>query len=707
HTYATIVAQRNRALLLAAFGISLIITLTYFMMTRLVSRPIENLAGNAKRLAEGDMSVSADVKTEDEIGVLGNTFNYMVKRISSFSKDLEAEVARRTKMLREKTVLLESANRELKELDRLKVSFLANMSHELRSPMNSIIGYTQLLLEEIDGPINEEQAKSLQKVERNAQYLLQLINDVLDMSKIEAGKIELAFKKLNLKDVLESVTAVFEPSITKKGLTLTISLDEGLPQIYADEDRLRQILINLLSNAIKFTNQGGITISAKPSERGIRQGESPLFVEVCIEDTGIGIKDEDIGKLFDKFVQLEKSITRQYEGTGLGLSIARGLVVLHKGVIWVTSKYGEGSKFCFTIPIEKEILEKPVKPIIEPMMAEALAKYFNKPVETFLKEPEFAGVPMRCWEFTKCGQVNCPAYESKESRCWLVHGTHCVGMKIASYPEKVNFCKRCDLLQSLIIGPEKEEAELPKEEVIKKTVLAIDDNPDAIDIISKYLGKDYKVVGLSSGEGAVEKAKEISPLAITLDIMMPKKDGWQVLQELKSEPETQDIPVIVLSIVDEKKLGFSLGAAEYIIKPFEKQVLLRKLKNLEKMTLIKKVIVVDNETDTIKSISNVLREEGYQVTVAYNSKDAIKSIQASMPDLIVVNLSMPEGSGLDVIEYTRTDEKVKNIPLILLTHKDLTEKEIDELDGRIHGILNKGVLTEGEILKILKDTIKE
>ncbi|MCX5719276.1 MAG: response regulator, partial [Nitrospirae bacterium] len=200
-------------------------------------------------------------------------------------------------------------------------------------------------------------------------------------------------------------------------------------------------------------------------------------------------------------------------------------------------------------------------------------------------------------------------------------------------------------------------------------------------------------------------AKELKPLAITLDIMMPKKDGWQVLRELKKTPETQDIPVIILSIVDNKRLGFSLGATEYIVKPVEKQVLLRKLRNLEKTTTIKRILVVDNDPDTVKMMSNVLKEAGYKITIAYNSRDAIASIEDFEPDLIVLNLTMPEVSGFDVIEYLKTEERAKDIPLIVVTHKDLTENEIDDLNGRIQGILNKGVLTKEDLLNELKETI--
>ena len=721
--YATVAAQRNRTLILTLFGISLAITIIYLIVSRFIRRPVENLAEKAHRFAEGDMSVSIDIKTEDEIGVLGKTFNYMVESVSSASKKLEEEIKRKTALLDERTrllTLLERANRQLRELDKLKSTFLANMSHELRTPMNAIIGYTDLLVDGVDGPINEEQEKSLKKIAGNSRYLLQLINDILDISKIESGKMKVEPKELDLKWIVESVIPTFEPLIKEKGLTLTDHVDEGLPSVYGDEDMIKQILINLLSNAVKFTQKGGITITARPSQRGIKPGEPPIFAEICVEDTGIGIKQEALGTIFDKFVQVDLTTVRQYEGTGLGLSIARGLVALHKGMIWGTSKYEQGSKFHFTIPLNKEMFEKSGEPVIEPRMAEALADYFGKPVETFLKEPQYAGKPIRCWEYVRCGQPTCPAYGIKESRCWLVLGTHCAGMKIAAYPEKVDFCKGCELIEGLVLkaageyGPlEAEEyrpveAESPKgKEVAKKTVLAIDDNPEGICIIRKFLGQEYRVVGLLSGENAVGKAKELNPLAITLDILMPRKDGWEVLRELKDTPETQDIPVIILSIVDDKRLGFSLGATEYIVKPVGKQALLRKLRNLEKLGRIQRVLVVDNDPETVRLIGNVLKELEYQVTTAYNSKDAIKSIQDFRPDLVALNVTMPEVSGFDVIEYLKTGEGVKDIPLIVLAHKDLTEKEIDDLNDRIQAILDKGVLIKEDLLKELKDTINK
>jgi signal transduction histidine kinase/CheY-like chemotaxis protein len=708
-TYTQVVAQRNRTVMIVLFLIPIAVILVYLMVNQLVRHPVERLADKAKKFAEGDMSVKVDVKTDDEIGILGQTFNYMVDSVSSFSNKLEEEVKRKSALLNERTRLmnlLERANKDLRELDKMKSTFLANMSHELRTPMNAIIGYTDLLIDGVDGPINEEQDKSLNKVATNARHLLQLINDVLDISKIEAGKMKINPKEIDLRWLVESVAPTFEPQLKMKGITLTVNISDVLPHVYGDEARLKEVLINLMSNAIKFTHEGGITISARLSERGVNPGAPPLFMEICVEDSGIGIKEEDIGKIFDKFVQADLTTVRQYEGTGLGLSIARGLISLHKGMIWVTSKLGKGSTFCFTLPLKKEMLEPTSEPIIETRMAESLADYFGKPAEDFLKNPAYEGKPIRCWEYVRCGQPSCPAYGSKEGRCWMIMGTHCAGMKVAAYPEKVDFCKGCELMKSIL---KQSDDEFHAEAVTatkpdNKIIMVIDDNPEAIDIICKYLGDDYSVVGLLGGEAAVEKAKQIKPMAITLDIMMPRKDGWQVLRELKHDPDTQDIPVIIMSIVDDQRMGFSLGAAEYIVKPVEKDVLLKKLKTLERMTKIKRILIVDDDANAVRVTGTVLEEAGYQVTTAYNSEDAVKSIENVRPDLIVLNLTMPK-TGFDVIEYIKAAQADKDIPLIVLTQKDLTEKEADDLNDRIQGILNKVVLTKEDLLRELKNTI--
>lgn len=684
---------------------------------------VENLLGVLFEVSSGNLTVRSEVLGKDDVmDKIAQQVNQMLEslevlyeRISSFSKEMEQEVARRTLMLREKTLLLERANRDLRELDRLKSAFLANMSHELRTPMNSIIGYTDLLIDRVDGEINEEQEKSLHKVENNARHLLQLINDILDMSKIESGKIELDLHETDICELAASLTPNFEAAMSKKGLSMTFDFAEHVPPVYVDRDRVSQIFINLISNAVKFTYQGGITMSVRPSTHGVQPGEAPIFVEVCVADTGIGIKDDDIDKLFDKFSQIDVSSIRQYEGTGLGLSIARGLVVLHKGIIWAESCYGEGSRFCFTLPAQKELLERPAKTVIEPLMAEGLATYFDKPVDLFLHPPNYAGKPIRCWEYVHCGQSSCPAYGNEDNRCWLIFGTHCKGSKVAAYPGKVEFCKACEIVERLILeeeesgggAPQVDDTDLAVMPSLMGTVLVIDDNPEVIELVRKYIGSDYRVVGHMSGEGAVEKAKAIRPTAITLDIMMPGKNGWHVLLDLKKTPETQDIPVIILSIVDDKKMGFSLGAAEYLVKPIDRNILLKKLKRIERVTGIKRILVADEEPRSVEAICLALEGRGYKVDAASSQEEAVRLMSGHLPDLIVFNLLMHDQQGMGLLEYMRFDERLKNIPLIVLTEKNLTEVDMKELNGRIEATLNKGVLSEKDLLMELKGIIEK
>lgn len=296
------------------------------------------------------------------VGSVSLFFIRIYKSYMEITKDkrtLERLVAERTHFIEK----LERDKMELRELDKLKSAFLANMSHELRTPMNTIIGYTEALLDSVDGPINAEQEKSLGKVKQSSKHLLKLIDDVLDVSRLESAKVKLVVTEIDLKALIKTVIPSFESLIREKGLSLSLTIDETLPPVYGDEGKIKQILINLLSNAVKFTHRGGIIITAHPSDADRIHGKKPLFMEICIADTGIGIREDDLRKIFEKFMQIDFTLVRQYEGTGLGLSIAKGMVELHKGKIWATSKYGDGSTFCFTLPLQKEILVNTVVPL--------------------------------------------------------------------------------------------------------------------------------------------------------------------------------------------------------------------------------------------------------------------------------------------------------------------------------------------------------
>lgn len=706
--YKTVIAQRNRSLLLTALAALLAIIITNIVVGRFIRKPLNTLVDATHRFAKGEMSVITKYPC-DEIGTLIETFNYMVNEVAKSKMELEKELTRRARLLEEReelVALLQKANKQLKELDTLKSAFIANMSHELRTPMNAIIGYTDLLLDEVDGPLNDDQKTSLKKVAANARHLLQLINDVLDISKIESGKIELKPKQVDLKELIDGIMVTFEPLILKKGLSFSMDIEQEAEKLYVDEDKAKQILINLISNAVKFTHQGGISIKAKVSERGKDKDGNPQFIEISITDTGIGIKEEDLDKIFDKFAQADISTTRQYEGTGLGLSIVRGLVALHKGMVWAESEVGKGSTFYVLLPFKKEVFEQP-GPVIEEKMAEALAQYFEVPKEVFLQDPTYEGKLVRCWDYTQCGHVNCPEYGSPEKRCWLVLGTHCKGIKIGSYPEKADACRLCEVVRDLVLHKEPLIPEIPKTSGKEKVVLAIDDNPDAIDLIRKYLERDYKVIGILSSEEAIKKAKEIKPVAITLDIMMPKKDGWQVLRELKEDEETKDIPVIIVSIIDNKTLAFSLGATDYFVKPLDGHSLLRKIKTIETYRPIKKVLILERDEKTSTELVNIFKDTGYEVYATSNSKEAIDLVKEQKPDLLIVNITDPDSSAYDFIDFMKTWAELKDVPIIALTNKELTREEKAALNGRIKEIINKALFSEEELITELKNSLKK
>ena len=399
--------------------------------------------------------------------------------------------------LEQKTAELEQANIQLKRFDELKSKFLANMSHEIRTPLNSILGYTDLLLDRVDGYITDEQEKSLTKIHRNAKHLLTLINDVLDISRIESGRMELDVKPVNVKDLIDETISALDPLLDKKGLVLETAFDEELPLAHADPDRVRQVVTNLVDNAIKFTSEGRITVRTKASEMGLGKDRRPKFVEVCISDTGSGIRKRDLNRLFDKVKPLDTLATSQYKGAGLGLSICKGLIEMQDGEIWVKSEYGKGSTFCFTLPLEAE-------------------------------------------------------------------------------------AARLDY----------EEAGIGEEL------------------------KPYRVAG-----------------------------------------ETR-------------------------------------------------VLVVDDEPDQVAVISKLLREEGYQIAKAYDGQEAIESVKRSRPDLIILDLMMPNVNGFDVIEYLKGGEETKEIPIIVLTGKELTRKQTQDLNGKVERIVKKGILGMEEILKVVRDTLE-
>jgi len=509
---------------------------------------------------------------------------------------------------------------------RAKSDFLANMSHELRTPLNAIIGFSEILADKTFGRLNQRQERYVDNVLTSGRHLLQLINDILDLSKVEADKMELAFSRVNLKGLLENSLIIIKEKAFQHSISLDLQVPDELEglEFSADGRKLKQIIFNLLSNAVKFTPQGGsIALTARhlsfvnghlKTQDGQKRS-SPMtndqelmthrnLLEISVSDTGIGIKPEDQEKIFNEFEQIDSSYARDKEGTGLGLALTHRLVELHGGRIWVESKgQGKGSTFTFVIPAnEAEI----------------------KPEEIKLEDTTQATIKVRAED-----------------------------------------------------GP---------------LVLVVEDDPAAGELIAQYLSDaGYAVAQVFDGEQAIQMARELKPYAISLDIILPKKDGWEVLSELKSLPETKDIPVIVVSITEDRRLGFSMGALEWFVKPVEKDGIIEALSNIcaayEKKTLT--VLVVDDEPKTVELLTDRLESEKYKVLQAYGGGQGIELAIAKLPDVIILDLLMPQVSGFEVVQRLREHPEARNIPVLIHTAKDLTIEDRQRLNSHVQAISSK------------------
>ncbi len=501
--------------------------------------------------------------------------------------------------------LSQKAVEELHEIDRIKNQFMANMSHELRTPLNSIIGFSRVILKGIDGPVNDTQAQDLAAIYNSGQHLLNLINNILDLSKIEAGKMELQISDVNMIDVVNAALSTAAGLIKDKPIKIEQKLPETLPLVRADQTRIRQVLINFIGNSIKFTESGTITVEALQTTSPSGRPE----VMVTVEDTGVGIDEKDRGKLFQPFSQVDDSPTRKAGGTGLGLSISRSIIEIHKGRIGlVYSEPGKGSKFFFSLPI---------------------------PIEE-RATPKMEHVPQ--------GNV----------------------------------------------------------------VLAIDDNPDILNLYERYLKpQGYDVQLLSNPEEALETAKKVHPFAILVDIMMPQKDGWSVIRDLKADPQTQNIPVVIASIVEEKERGLKLGVTDYLVKPFLQEDLVNAINRINAAGNIKKILLIDDDADDIRLIQKIFEGiSDYQLFTASGGREGLEEIHGQHPDAIILDLFMPDIDGFTLYEMIQSDENLAKIPVLFLTGADLSPMQSQLITEFGQKLLSKGIMKEEDLLRTLKDAFE-
>jgi len=494
---------------------------------------------------------------------------------------------------------LERRNREVERANQLKSEFLASMSHELRTPLNAIIGFSDLLQEQSAGEVNEKQQRYLNHISHGARRLLTLINDILNLSKIEAGRMDLRLEKLLLPDDIEEVFTAVRPLAVAKGQHLDIHVSPGI-ELHADKSRLKQILENLLSNAVKFTPAGGsITVEA--------HAEGTLL-RLAVRDTGIGIQPDEIESIFETFHQAAATTKGIREGTGLGLAITKRLVELHRGRIWVESEVGQGSRFSVEMPLR-------------------------------------------------------PAHEKLEP--------------------------------DISVGG----AQLRRE---KPLVLIVEDEDPAREILTSYLEPEgYDVAWVSSGADALIRARQLQPDVITLDIRLGDISGWEILHRLKKDSET--------SILDEPETGFALGASDYLVKPIEKESLLAVLR--KHVALPSKgaatLLVVDDDTETRYLLSAMLEAEGYTTVLAASGKQALDMLSRVSPSAILLDLLMPEMDGFEVLRRIREDRMSRDLPVFILTAKDLTEQDLSNLAGQTRALFLKGDAWREALLAQLRRAIRE
>jgi PAS domain S-box-containing protein len=498
--------------------------------------------------------------------------------------------------------------------NRAKSDFLASMSHELRTPLNAIIGYSEMLQEEADEMNATSLVNDLRKIHAAGRHLLSLISDVLDLSKIEAGRMELFPETFEVNAAAREVTSTIEPLVEKNGNRLVVDVSADAGSMHADLTKVRQSLFNLLSNAAKFTKNGTITLRIRPdSETGT--------VRLTVSDTGIGMAPDRVQQLFQPFVQLADSMAHKTGGTGLGLALTKRFCELMGGRIEVESQLGVGSQFTMILPRN-------------PRMAE-----------------DGEGRPHE-------GDV---ALEN-----------------ISSQP----------------------------------TVLVIDDDPAARDLMQRYLAREHvNALMAASGEEGLRMAREQRCDLITLDVLMPGMDGWAVLQALKSDPATCDIPVVVVSILEDRNLGYSLGAAEFLSKPIDRDRLLNVLRRYHCENPPCPVLIVEDDDSTRHLLSTMLSRDGWRVVEAHNGVDALEVMGKEKPELIILDLMMPEMNGFEFAAALRTNTAWREIPIIVITAKDVTAEDRLRLNGQVKQILAKsGAGPEalfGEIRQMVKRVAAE
>ncbi|MDB6170504.1 MAG: domain S-box [Verrucomicrobia bacterium] len=501
------------------------------------------------------------------------------------------------------------------EASRSKSQFVANMSHELRTPLNAIIGYSELMREEADEMGLPSFVKDLLKIEGAGKHLLELINSVLDIAKIEAGKMDVYAETFDVGTMVREVTATIAPVVEKNGNHFEVSMSGDLGTMQSDLTKLRQSLFNLLGNAGKFTKEGRVSLQVTKETVDGRE-----FMLFRVSDTGVGMTREQSEKLFKAFTQADASTTRKFGGTGLGLAITREFSRLLGGETTVESSIGRGSSFTLRLPV------------------------------TF---------------------TNSPREESGAPAC------------VTSSAELTELA----LLQQPL-------------------VLLIDDDPTVHELVRRFLQKEgFRTVCAQSGAEGIELAKKLQPSVIVLDVMMPTMDGWSVLTRLKGDRAVSEIPVVMLTMVDNKEMGFSLGVDDYMLKPIERGNFVSILRKYCSLNAPPTILVVEDDATTRDLLRTSLEREDFIVVEACDGVAGLETLASIRPALILLDLMMPKLDGFEFARHVRAHPEWKDLPIVVMTAKNITADDRFRLDGQVNRILQKGACGREELLAEISSRI--